>query len=89
MSLGVDMPQLTQAEMSNVKTGLADFFRTEINLIIGEFKPRTSDWENPQAFEGAYQEALPLLRFHIVKTLKRDAKKICSFRKVNSRMQKI
>jgi Holliday junction resolvasome RuvABC DNA-binding subunit len=38
--------------------------------------------------EGAYEEALHLLRLHIVKTFKRDEKKMYGFRKVNPRIQK-
>jgi hypothetical protein len=53
-----------------------------------EFKPRTDDWEDWQAFEKAYEEALHFLRLHLVKTLKCDEKKISGFRKVNPRMQK-
>jgi hypothetical protein len=43
MSLGVNMPQMTQAEMRKVKIGLANLSKTEVNLILGEFKPKTDD----------------------------------------------
>jgi hypothetical protein len=43
MSLGVNMPQMTQVEMREVKIGLMDLFKTEINPIMREFKPRTDD----------------------------------------------
>jgi hypothetical protein len=46
MSLEVNMPQMTQAEMRKVKVGLADLFKTEINPITREFKTRTDDWED-------------------------------------------
>jgi hypothetical protein len=88
MSLGVNMPQMSQAKMRKVKLGLADLFKTEISSIMREFKLRINDWEHWQVFEGAYEEALHLLRLHVVKTLKSDEKKIHDFRKVNPRMQK-
>jgi hypothetical protein len=87
-SIRVNAPQMIQAEMSKVKVGLANLFKTEINQIMREFKPRTDNSEDWQAFEGAYEEALHLLRLHVVKALKRDEKKMCRFRKVNPRMQK-
>jgi hypothetical protein len=87
MSLGVNILQMTQAEMRNIKVRLADLFKTEINLIMREFEPRTNDWEDWQAFERAYEEALHLLRLHIVKILKRDEKKTDGFSKVNPTMQ--
>jgi hypothetical protein len=82
------MPQIIQARTWKVKVGLADFFKTEINFIKREFKPRTDDLEDWQAFERAYEEALHFLRLNVVKTLNRDEKMIYGFRKVNPRMQK-
>jgi hypothetical protein len=79
---------MTQGEMGNLKVGLADLFKTEINLIMRESKPRTGDWEDWQALEGAYEEALHLFVLHVVKILKRDEKKIYGFRQINSRIQK-
>jgi hypothetical protein len=46
MSPRANMPQITQAEMRKVKVGLADLFKTEINSIIREFKPRIDDGED-------------------------------------------
>jgi hypothetical protein len=43
MSLGVNMPPMTQAEMRKANVGLAGLFETEINFIMKEFKPRTDD----------------------------------------------
>jgi hypothetical protein len=43
MSLEVSMPQMTQEEMLKIKVRLADLFKTEINLIMREFKSRTVD----------------------------------------------
>jgi hypothetical protein len=88
MSIGVNTGQMTQAEMRKVKVGPTDLFKTKVNPIMREFKPRTDDWEDWRAFERAYEEALDFLRLHIVNTLKRDEKKIYSLRKVSPRMQK-
>jgi hypothetical protein len=88
MSLGMNMPQMTHAQMRKVKVRLANLFKTEINPIVKEFNPRTGDWEDWQAFEGAYEEVLYLLRPHVVKTLRRDEQKMYGFRKVNPKKQK-
>jgi hypothetical protein len=53
ISVGVNMPQMTQAEIRKVKIGLTDLFKAEINPIMREFKPRPGDWEEWQAFERA------------------------------------
>jgi hypothetical protein len=86
--------------MRKIKVGLAALLKAEINLIMREFKPITDDWEDWedwedwqdwqdwQVFEAAYEEALHRLRFHVVKTLKRDEKKMDGFGKVSPRMQK-
>jgi hypothetical protein len=89
MSLGVNMPQMTQTEMRKVKVGLADVFKTEINPIMGEVIPRTDDREECQVFEGPYEEALHLLHLHIVNTLRRLETKMYCFKKVNPRIQKV
>jgi hypothetical protein len=68
--------------------GVADVFKTEINPTLREFKPRTDDWEDWQAFERADEEELHFLSLHVVKTLKRYEKTMHGFRKVNPRMQK-
>jgi hypothetical protein len=87
MSLGGNMPQITQAEMQKVKIWRADLSKTGINLIMRELKPRTDDWEDWHAFKGICEEALHFLCLHVVTTLKRDEKKMCGFRKVNLRLQ--
>jgi hypothetical protein len=43
MSLGVNKPHMTQTEIRKIKIRLADLFKTEVNLIMREFKPRTDD----------------------------------------------
>jgi hypothetical protein len=80
--------------MRKVKVGLAALLKAEINLIMREFKPIAydwedwEDWEDWQAFEAAYEKALHRLRLLVVKTLKRDEKKMDGFGKVSPRMQK-
>jgi hypothetical protein len=78
---------MTRAEMQKVKIGLADLFKTGTNPIVRKFEPRADDWEDWEAFQGAYEEALHLLRLDVVKTAERDEKKMHGFRKVNPRMQ--
>jgi hypothetical protein len=40
MSLGANMPQMTQAEIWKIKVGVVDLFKTEFNPVMREFKPR-------------------------------------------------
>jgi hypothetical protein len=82
------MPQTIQAEMRKIKVGMVDLFKTEINPITREFKSKAYDWEDWQAFEGAYEEAWHLLRVLVMNILKRDEKKMYDFRKISPRMQK-
>jgi hypothetical protein len=83
ISFRVNVPQMTRAKTRKVKVGLVDLFKTEINPIISELKPRIDNWENWQIFEKTYEEALHLLRVHAVKSLKRNENKIYRFTKVN------
>jgi hypothetical protein len=46
ISLGVNLPQMTQGKTPKVKIELANLFKTEINHIMREFKLRTDDWED-------------------------------------------
>jgi hypothetical protein len=88
MSLGLNVPQMTQAKMRKVKLGLADLFKTEINPIMREFKSSSGDWEDWHLFEGAYEEALHFLRLHVMNILKHDENRMSRLKKVNPRMQK-
>jgi hypothetical protein len=87
-AFGVNMPQTSQAEMCKVNEGLADLFKTEINPMTKESRPKTNDWEDWQVFEGAYKEALHHLRLHVVKTLKRDPMRLYDARRINPKSQR-
>jgi hypothetical protein len=42
---GVNISQMSQVEMRKVREGLADLFKTMINLLIKEFQLKRNDWE--------------------------------------------
>jgi hypothetical protein len=50
--LRVTMPEMTRAEMGKAKVGLPDMFKTEINPIIREFKPKADDLEDWERWKG-------------------------------------
>jgi hypothetical protein len=74
--------------MRKVKQGLMELFKTVINPMMKELKPRTGKWKDWLAFKGAYEEALHLIRLHVTKALKRKEKRLYGFRRVNPKMQK-
>jgi hypothetical protein len=82
------MPKLSQGEMRKVKQGLVDLFKTVINPIMKEFKPRPEKWIDWLAFEGVYEKALHLIRLHVMKALKRKVDGLYGFRRVNPKMQR-
>jgi hypothetical protein len=88
-ALGVNIPQLSQKEMQMVREGLIDLFKTIINLMMKEFQRETTDWDDWQAFEGAYEEAMHLLRMHIIKAVKRNPATLHGERKINPTVQKV
>jgi hypothetical protein len=73
--------------MQKVKKGFFDLFKIEINPIMKEFAPRSDDWDDWLLFEGAYQEALHLIRLHIMKALKCDKKQLYSPRRINPKIE--
>jgi hypothetical protein len=63
---GVNICQMSQLEMRKVREGLVELFRKVINPMMKEFQPRAKDCDDWLAFEGAYEEAIHLLRLHII-----------------------
>jgi hypothetical protein len=85
---GVNISQMSQVEMRKVREGLADLFKTMINLLIKEFQLKRNDWESWQAFKEAYEEAIHLLRLHIMKAVNRKAETMYGQRRVSPQIQK-
>jgi hypothetical protein len=71
MERGVNIPRLNKEQMRKIKTGLEDFFRYEINLLMTELQPDPGDWYGWCAFEGAYEESTHKIRIHILQTMNR------------------
>jgi hypothetical protein len=84
---GVNSPQMSQAERRKVKEGRVDLFKTQINPLMKEFQHKPDDWEDWQAFERAYQEAMHLLRLHIMMALNRKSETMYGQRRVNPLIQ--
>jgi hypothetical protein len=59
-----------------------------INPLMKEFQPKEGDREGWQAFEEAYEEAIYLLRPHIIKPLNRKPEIMYGQRRVNRLIQK-
>jgi hypothetical protein len=75
-------------EMRKVRDGLMELFRTVINPMMKEFQPEEGVWDDWLAFEGAYEEAMHLLRLHIIKALKRNPATLSGDRRINPVAQK-
>jgi hypothetical protein len=88
VSQGVNIPQMSQSEMRKVKEGLVDLFKMEINPMMKELQPKPDDWDDWLAFEGAYEEAMHLLRVHIMKALKKKPETMYGQRRINPLIQK-
>jgi hypothetical protein len=43
---GVNIPEMSQAEMRKVKKGLVNLFKVEINPMTEEFEARSDDYED-------------------------------------------
>jgi hypothetical protein len=74
--------------MRKVREGLMYLFKTITNPMMSEFQPREGNRDDWMVFEGAYEEAMHVLRLHIVKTLKRNPTTLYGERRINSAVQK-
>jgi hypothetical protein len=79
---------MSQAEMRKVRERLADLFKMMINPLMKKFQPMEGDWEGWQAFKGAYDESMHLLRLHMMKALKSKPETMYGQRGVNPFLQK-
>jgi hypothetical protein len=75
--------------MRNIKMGLEDFLKSEINPFITEFEPDPGDWDGWCAFDGAHEESMHKIRIHILQALNRDTRKLHGVQQVNARLQAV
>jgi hypothetical protein len=87
MERGINIPRLNKEQMRNIKSGLEDLFKHEINQLMTEFQPDPGDWDGWCAFEGAYAELMHKIRMHILQALNRDTRKLYGVQQVNARLQ--
>jgi hypothetical protein len=85
---GVNIPQMSQAEMRKVRERLINLFKKEINPMMKEFQSKEDYWDNWQAFERVYEEAMDFLRLHIMKVLKLKSETMYGQRRINPQIQK-
>jgi hypothetical protein len=83
----VNIPQLNSEHMRKVKQGLKGFFTNEINPLLAKFKPKNREWEEWQAFEGAYEEAMHRLREHVIGAIGRDPQRLYGEKRINPALQ--
>jgi hypothetical protein len=83
---GVNIPQINKAEMKKIRERLIDLFKNDLNPLLKEFQPEPDNFDEWQAFEGAYEECLHLIRRHIMKALDRDEKRLYGTRKMNAKV---
>jgi hypothetical protein len=86
---GVNIPQLSQAEMRKIREGLVELFMTIINPMLKELQPEDDDYNDWLAFEVAYKETMHILRLDILKSLKRDPKTLYGERRINRWLRKL
>jgi hypothetical protein len=79
----VNIPQLNNEQIRKVKHGLKDLFANEINPLLAKFKPKNREWEEWQAFEGAYEEAMHRLREHVITALGRHPQRLYGEKRIN------
>jgi hypothetical protein len=73
--------------MRKVKVGLSEIFRSELNPMMERILPRTDEWEELAAFEGAYEESMHEIPGHIIRAIGRDPTRIYGRRKLNPTIQ--
>jgi hypothetical protein len=83
LDMGVNIPRLNKAQMKRVKEGLEALFRNEIMPILEECTPVGNEIEEWEAFEGAYEESLHLIRLHITTALQKDPGRIYGRKQIN------
>jgi hypothetical protein len=70
-----------------VKQGLKGLFTNEINPLLAKFKPKKREWEEWQAFEGAYEEAMHGLWEHAITAIGRDPQRLWGEKRINPTLQ--
>jgi hypothetical protein len=87
MEREINIPKLNKEQMREIKTGLEDLLKYEINPPMTEFQPDPGDWDGWCAFEGAYEESMHKIRIHILQALNRDTRKLYGVEQVNAPLQ--
>jgi hypothetical protein len=85
---GVNIPQLTKEQVRKMKAGLIDLFKETINPMLRKFQPEASDWSQWTAFEGAYEEALHLIRTYIMRSIGRNPERTYGRKKLDENLQR-
>jgi hypothetical protein len=81
---GVNIPDMSQAELRKAREGSVDLFKAIINPMTKEFQPKEDDWDDWEAFEGPSEEVM----YFIMKALRRKPETMYGQMKINPQIQK-
>jgi hypothetical protein len=81
------MPQLNGEQMRQIKSGLSELFKNEINPMITKMIPAEDDWDGWVAFEGADEESMHHRRQHIIQAIGRNPRRLYGEKRLNPRLQ--
>jgi hypothetical protein len=76
ISQDVNIPQLNGDQRRQVKEGLSDLFKGELNPLLTRMMPRTDDHSEWIALEGGYEESRDRIREHIILAIGRDLRRL-------------
>jgi hypothetical protein len=84
---GVNIPPLDTNDVRKLQKGLQNLFEQQINRRMEEQQPAADDWDDWEAFEGAYEESIHEIRECIMKGLNRNPARIYGTRQFNAKVQ--
>jgi hypothetical protein len=87
VSRGVNIPQLNAQQRKNMKNGLSNLFKNELNPMIMRTMPDKGDWDGWLAFEGAYEESVHGLRECITQAIQRNPQQLYGEKRLNPMIQ--
>jgi uncharacterized C2H2 Zn-finger protein len=84
---GVNIPPLYANDMRRLTKKIIDLFEQVINPQMCEVLPEEANWDEWEAFEGAYEDSMDQLRTCIMKGLNRNPERIYGQKPFNAQVQ--
>jgi hypothetical protein len=84
---GVNIPPLYRNDMQKLTKKIIDLFNQVINPQMREQLPEETNWEEWEAFEGAYEDSMDQLRTCIMKGLNKNPERIYGQKPFNAQVQ--